>query len=172
MSRIFFAADHHFQHSNILTFKNNNGHPLRTFSDIDVHDQAIIDTHNAVVKEDDLVYFLGDVIWKTNSRARDIINSLKGRKRLCVGNHDDVNFLFPFFEKVYLWKYFPEHNLVASHVPIDHADLRGKRNVHGHLHEKAVKLNTGCSDFNYYNVSMERTRYQPILLNTVLKGFI
>lgn len=171
--RIWVASDHHFQHNNILTFTSSvHGELLRPgFSSIEDHDQHIIDVHNSLVREDDLVYFLGDVTWKTNSRSWEILNSLKGRKRLVLGNHDDANFLHPFFEKTYLWKYFPEYNTIASHVPISKEDLRGKNNIHGHLHEKTVK-NVAGADFQYYNVSMERTGYRPLELDKVLKGFV
>lgn len=180
---IFFAADHHFQHANVLNFTNAKGDKIRPeFSNIQNHDNFIISKHNHVVKPDDLVYFLGDVTWKTNLIAKEILQALNGRKRLVVGNHDDVDWLMSTgeFERVYLWKYFPEHNLIASHVPLAEADLkRAKYNVHGHLHDKEVTKitysdNVGSSiitDTRYYNAGMERNDYTPISLETLLTKF-
>lgn len=184
---IFFAADHHFQHAKLLTFKDANGNLLRpNFKDIQEHDNTIIARHNSIVKPDDLVYFLGDVTWKTNLIAKEILQAMNGRKRLIVGNHDDVDFLMGtgFFERTYLWKYFPEHNLIASHVPLTVADLkRAKFNVHGHLHDKVVTkphvtlddnlqpyetLLGPVTDMRYLNVGMERTGYKPFSLEEVL----
>lgn len=190
---IWFTADHHFQHANILNFTDKDtGKKLRPeFKTIQDHDNYIIDKHNKSVKDDDLVYFLGDVIWKTNQVSREILEALKGRKRLVVGNHDDVDWLMStkLFEKVYLWKYFPEHNLIASHVPLHESDLkRAGRNVHGHSHQNVVtKRQENTSEMNsmgggifyeqvpdlrYLNVGMERTGYKPWSLETVLAGLV
>ena len=181
---IWFAADHHFQHAKILTFTDENGKRLRPeFENIQDHDNHIIAQHNSRVKDDDIVYFLGDVTWKTNEVAREILAALRGRKRLVVGNHDDVDFLMSTgaFERTYLWKYFPEHNLIASHVPLAERDLkRAKFNVHGHLHEKAVthvshnenSIADTITDLRYLNVSMERTKYKPYSLEQIQTMFI
>jgi len=188
---IFFAADHHFQHANVLNFTNAKGDKIRPeFSDIQNHDNFIISKHNHVVKPDDLVYFLGDVTWKTNLIAKEILQALNGRKRLVAGNHDDVDWLMSTgeFERVYLWKYFPEHNLIASHVPLAESDLKhAKYNVHGHIHEKVItkeiafdrtpdleQLTIGkesITDTRYYNAGMERNDYTPISLETLLTKF-
>lgn len=184
---IWFAADHHFQHKKILEFKDENGNLLRPdFKDIQQHDNTIIYRHNQLVDDDDLVYFLGDVTWKTNEIALEILQAMKGRKRLVVGNHDDVDWLMGtgLFEKTYLWKYFPEHNIIASHVPLAESDLkRTKFNVHGHIHEKVVTktvddtsemnstggglLSKQVTDLRYLNVGMERTGYRPFSLEEV-----
>ena len=180
---IFFAADHHFQHEKILTFRSEKDFELIRpgFKNIEDHDEAIVRNHNRVVTDNDLTYFLGDVAWKFNSKTKEILQSLNGRKRLVVGNHDDVDWLMDqknvdgskIFEKVYLWKYFPEHNLIASHVPLAESDLkRAKFNVHGHIHEKKVKKFKGASDFvndlRYLNVGMEQSGYTPFSLETVV----
>lgn len=166
---IFFAADHHLGHKNIITFKDSFGYPLRRFSDIETHDNYVINTHNNYVKNTDLVYFLGDIAWKTNVKAFQQLKSMNGRKRVCVGNHDDVDWLYEtgLFERIYLWKYFPEHNLVASHVPLTSVDLKnGKlRNVHGHVHDKIQNVSS------HFNVTMEATGYTPVTLDFILNTF-
>jgi calcineurin-like phosphoesterase family protein len=177
MSKIYFASDHHLGHKNIITFRDSAGFAIRPhFTDIEQHDEFIINKHNDVVKNNDLVYFLGDVAWKTNTKAYNQIKSMKGRKRICLGNHDDADWLFDtgLFERIYLWKYFPEHNLVASHVPMTSNDLKnGKlRNVHGHTHEKfAYNTGYGVSHGIHYNVSVEAISYKPIELDEILKYF-
>lgn len=186
---IFFHADHHFQHKNILEFRSKETNELLrpNFKDINEHDNTIIANHNRTVGKDDLTYFLGDVTWKTNLIATEILQAMNGRKRLVVGNHDDVDWLMSqknpdgskIFEKVYLWKYFPEHNLIASHVPLSPDDLkRAKYNVHGHIHERVVKRETYSEDKpidfipdrRYLNVAMEQS-FTPVSLEDVLKYF-
>lgn len=61
MPNIFLAADHHLAHEAILTFKRDDGSPLRDFASITEHDEYLICRHNSVVRPNDKVYFLGDV---------------------------------------------------------------------------------------------------------------
>jgi len=175
MPNTFFISDHHLGHKNILNFVNESGGLLRLgFNSIEAHDHYIIDKHNATVHDTDLVYFLGDVTWKTNKNAREQIAAMNGRKRLCVGNHDDVDFLMSTgaFERIYLWKYFPEYNLIASHVPLAETDLkRGQFNVHGHLHDNAVRTSSGKLDLRYFNVCVEQNHYTPVQLPIALTCF-
>lgn len=168
MSRIFVASDHHLGHEKIITFKNEYGLIRPGFTDIVHHDETIIQCHNAVVKDDDLVYFLGDLSWKTNNEALSKLNRLNGRKRICIGNHDNADWLFRtgLFERVYLWKYMPELDMILSHVPLSDADMkRVKYNVHGHTHErewdqKRVMVTNPYN--NRYNASMEMIGYTPV----------
>ena len=82
----WFTSDTHFGHANILK------HDPRPFSDIDTHDQALIDNWNKVVAPSDVVYHLGDVMWHTKDAKRDyILNSLHGILILIKGNHDKSN---------------------------------------------------------------------------------
>lgn len=55
MSNLFFIADLHFGHKNILSYDN------RPFIDIETHDKHIINKWNETVGYDDEVWILGDV---------------------------------------------------------------------------------------------------------------
>lgn len=158
---IFFASDHHFQHSKILEYSE---HRASRFADLDEMHDTIITNHNAIVGKNDIVYLLGDVVWKSNAQSRELLNALNGKKRLVVGNHDNVKFLYPeFVEEVHLWKYFPNFDFIASHVPLSGSDLdRTTLNVHGHLHEKSL------TSFSHMNVSLEATNYTPVALDSLL----
>lgn len=170
MGTTWFISDHHLQHANILNFKDKHGCLIRPeFFIVEEMDEYIISSHNEVVGDNDTVYFLGDVVWKANQLARTQLNRMKGRKRLIVGNHDNIPFLTPFFERVYLWKKFKDHDFIASHVPLAHDDMaRTKFNVHGHLHEKDVLAKDGTPDMRYLNVSVEQTGYMPVSLDEVV----
>lgn len=169
MTNTFFISDHHFQHSGVLKFKDAHHCLIRPeFDSVDEMNEYMIESHNKTVGVNDTVYFLGDVTWKTNTQSREIMSRLNGKKYLCVGNHDDVNFLYPYFKKVYLWKYFPEFNMIASHVPLAKRDLkRAGYNVHGHTHEQFVKrvvAGVTQEDWRYANVCVENIGYIPIEL--------
>jgi len=53
---VWFTSDWHFGHRNILTLGQG-----RPFSSIEEHDEFLIDRYNAVVRDDDVVWVLGDV---------------------------------------------------------------------------------------------------------------
>ena len=114
----------------------------RPFSTTEEMDEALVDNWNSVVKPGDKVYHLGDVTFSSKENyIKNIHNQLNGKKRLIVGNHDDVKFLAPYFEKVMLWRMFPDWGLLMTHVPVHPSTLGENRftgkqmiNVHGHIH--------------------------------------
>ncbi|ACP24483.1 hypothetical protein NGR_c06900 [Sinorhizobium fredii NGR234] len=81
----FYVADTHFCHPRILAICN------RRFSSIEDHDEAIVSRWNSVVRDDDIVYHLGDFAFHlglNSERIRSLFFRLKGRKHLIIGNHD------------------------------------------------------------------------------------
>lgn len=85
MSRVWFTADQHYCHENIIKYCN------RPFSNAHEMDEVMIENHNSVVKNNDDVYFLGDFCFRGNNRnAVDILSRLNGNKFIVRGNHDQV----------------------------------------------------------------------------------
>jgi calcineurin-like phosphoesterase family protein len=82
MSKIFYIADYHFGHANVIKFDK------RPFDSIDEMDRKMIENWNTVVSQDDTVYILGDFCWDTEDRWIVILNQLNGKKVLIRGNHD------------------------------------------------------------------------------------
>lgn len=65
MGKIYFTSDNHFGHERVIGFDN------RPFASVEEMDAEMIRRWNAKVGKGDLVYFLGDMIWKTrNDDAR------------------------------------------------------------------------------------------------------
>jgi calcineurin-like phosphoesterase family protein len=166
MSRdIWVSSDLHYNHANILTFFDYNGKRVRDFENVDEMNQCILEKHNEKVKPGDIWYNLGDVFFGDKDKFKKDWPKFNGRKRLIVGNHDDIKFLSSggFFQKVQMWRQFPEYELIMSHVPLHESSLyRGKDlsapmlNVHGHIH-----TNPAPSDMHYC-VCVEQTNYEPI----------
>lgn len=83
MGKVFFTSDLHFGHENAIRFDN------RPFSTVEEMDAELVRRWNAKVGKGDLVYVLGDMIWKShNGDAEQLIRSLNGQIILIKGNHD------------------------------------------------------------------------------------
>jgi calcineurin-like phosphoesterase family protein len=176
MRPTFVIADLHMGDFDMCSLKKEDGHPLRPFSSIEEHDEAIITNWNKVVPKDARVYVLGDIAQNKSDIAK--IGRLNGsRKILIAGNHD----IYPSSE--YL-KYFKDirathrldNGILMSHIPI-HPSSFGKAhkiNVHGHIHDKRVLRDkhypsdgTVEIDPRYFCVSCEHINYTPIELGAV-----
>lgn len=82
---IYYIADMHFGHRNVLHFDN------RPFVDADQMDEVLIHNWNERVTDEDTVYVLGDAFWKNEENSIRIIQRLNGHKHLIRGNHDRVH---------------------------------------------------------------------------------
>lgn len=95
--RIWFTADTHFGHENIVRFSG------RPFKDAAEMDEEIIRRWNETVPEDGTVFHLGDFCLGNRQAWNDIIQRLHGKIYLILGNHDMKNIrpsLMSRFEKV------------------------------------------------------------------------
>ncbi len=173
---IWVISDTHFNHSNILTFKDSVGKPTRNFSDVNEMNECMLDNWNDTVNPGDIVYHLGDVLfgydkqeWMEKNFAK-----LPGRKRLVVGNHDNIKMLAPFFKKVTLWRHLllenMPHGLLFTHTPAHPTTLGEKDrfgennliNVHGHIHQNA------SPNGPYKCVCVEQTDYKPVHIDELV----
>lgn len=171
MAEIFVISDTHLNHKNILTFTDkHSGKPVRPFHSLEEMNETMIDNWNKVVKPGDKVYHLGDVFFGPKEEFQRMWPRLHGKKRLVVGNHDDVKFMAAggFFDKIMLWRKF-EH-LLFTHVPthpsvLGESRFGGKQmiNVHGHIHQNK------SPDGPYQCVCVEHTNYKPVPLDDLMK---
>lgn len=158
MSRDIWAiSDTHFGHANIIKYCN------RPFKSTEEMDDTIIKNWNSVVKDGDIVYHLGDVYM---GKTPGFLSNLKGRKRLILGNHDNGKdqLLQKTFQKIDVWRMFPEFGLLLTHVPVSLNTLSEKCpvNVHGHIHNDDKAYGK-----QYRNVSVEVVNYTPVNIETL-----
>jgi len=81
----FYISDTHFCHQRIMKMC------ARPFASIDEHDEAIVANWNSVVRDNDIVYHLGDFAFQlgiNSDRIRGLFHRLRGHKYLIIGNHD------------------------------------------------------------------------------------
>jgi calcineurin-like phosphoesterase family protein len=174
MSKIYIISDTHFGHENILKFRDSKTNELiRNFSDIHDMNEHIVQRWNAVVTEEDIVYHLGDVYF---GKGWEVLERLKGRKRLILGNHDNAKseHLQKYFQKILMWRMFPEYNCLLTHVPVHESALefRNLKNIHGHIHQNTTMITnpdgSRSPDLRYINVSVEKTDYTPINIESLI----
>lgn len=112
----------------------------------------------------DHVYFLGDVAF--TKAALERIGTWPGTKHLIMGNHEtdrevELTDLMKVFSTISsLMKY---KGFWLSHSPVHPDHIRGTYgiNIHGHLHNEVI------DDSRFVNVSVERTGYCPIDLDSL-----
>lgn len=164
MSNIWVISDTHFGDEDII------GYCGRPFVDTFEMDAHMIDRWNSVVKPEDKVYHLGDVYMGSKGNAVECLKRLHGKKRLVLGNHDDIfdGVLQKFFKKITVWRIFKEYGLLMTHVPVHENNISeiGKKNdgtpyhrltnIHGHIHQNK------SPEGRYRCVCVEQIDYTPV----------
>ena len=162
MPTTFLVADTHFGHAGVCRFLNEDGSKLRPWTDPKEMDEAMVEKWNSVVKPNDKVYHLGDVV--INRKALQTVGRLNGDKVLVKGNHD----IFKLSEYTQYFRdiraYHVMNNYILSHIPV-HPDSKGrfKGNIHGHLHSRTLQ------DRWYFCCSVEQIDFAPIPFDDVIK---
>jgi len=171
---IFFTADTHFCHSNIIGSCN------RPFNDVHEMNREMIGRWNSYVTARDEVYILGDFMYKGKGmEANEILSELNGRKYLIKGNHekylDDPAFNIKAFEwvKDYFVLKYEGMEIILFHYPIMqwYKSHYGSIHLYGHVHNSAEKypefaeklkvlgnkaINVGVDVNDFYPVSIKQ----------------
>ena len=74
MNQIYFTADLHFGHSNIL--KHSPKRPYSDMVDIAAHDEWLLDLWRSTVDKRDTIYILGDLTFLKSENARHLLERL------------------------------------------------------------------------------------------------
>ena len=159
----YVISDHHFGHSNALTFKKADGSPLGEFSCSEEMDEHMVEQHNKVVRPNDKCIFLGDLV--INKKFLPILNRLNGKKRLVFGNHDIFGYqeYSKYFYEMSGYRVFDR--CIFSHIPVHRESIgRFAANIQGHLHSNVVLDNNGVPDINYICMCVEQphVNYTPV----------
>lgn len=181
MPATFLVSDTHFGHAGVCRFTEADGvTKIRPWTDPDEMDEEMVRRWNNVVRPNDKVYHLGDVV--INRKSLKTMARLNGDKVLIRGNHDifrDEEYREYFRE---LRAYHVLNGMILSHIPVHEASIgRFGTNIHGHLHTGRVKKARGVdartgavlysdeNDVRYHCVCVEQTDFAPILLEDVYK---
>ena len=153
--KIWFTSDTHFGHKNVIHYCN------RPFSSVDSMTEGMISRWNEKVKEEDLVYHLGDFAFLSKSKLAEIVNRLNGKIILIQGNHDSNSIRSLFWESHKSLEVNVNGKTIhLSHYPKSH---ECGLVLCGHVHEKwkvadysgITNVNVGVDVWDYYPVSFE-----------------
>jgi calcineurin-like phosphoesterase family protein len=168
---IYFTADTHFSHKNILKYEN------RPFQSVEEMNEKMIEKWNMKVTNSDQIYILGDFFFGKGQDAEGLIKRLNGQKFLIRGNHD--SFLRDKFNtSLFGWikDYFVlRHNnlkFVLFHYPIQVWDCKhhGAIHLYGHVHSNKENHHPLLVELgNAYNVGADVNNFEPISLDEVLQ---
>lgn len=161
---IYFTADTHFRHSNIIEYCN------RPFDSIENMNEAFIQRWNEKVDPGEHVFHLGDFGFGTKDELLEIKNKLNGKIFFIKGNHDKDTKkiqnkfeIFCQYHELNVKGYFEsiEKELVLFHYPIEKWNKchYGSIHLHGHQHSEHKltgenRVDVGVDSWNYAPVSL------------------
>lgn len=171
---IWFTSDLHFGHQNIIKFCNR---PWKTVEEMN---EGLIANWNSVVKDDDIVFDLGDFAFAPNSKWKEILGRLKGHHYLILGNHDDSRWpgdkIMELFEGVQyqmLLKIDNKYKVILNHYPFlcYAGTYRNPEDcviqLYGHVHEYPGATGKDIERLQYrfpyqYDVGVDNNNYTPV----------
>ena len=161
MNKIYFTADLHFGHTNVL--KHCPDRPYACDGDIEAHDKWLLDLWRSTVDKKDDIYILGDLTFLKSDNARRLLEKLPGRKFLIEGNHDgsirsNGNY-FVSVNQILDFKFSPQRapvlkdnlRVTMCHYPMvtwNHKPYGGIM-LHGHCHGKLDEYNSRAPDLRF-----------------------
>lgn len=133
-----YISDLHFGHSNVIRFDN------RPFADVDEMDRTMIDLWNARVSQQDDVFIVGDLIYKSEKDPVWYLERLRGHKHLILGNHDSHITENPkalsYIETIDKMMHVADNGnqIVLCHYPLAewYKSRHGSWLIYGHIHNK------------------------------------
>ena len=161
MNQIYFTADLHFGHPNIL--KHSPKRPFSDTADIVAHDAWLLELWRATVDKWDTIYILGDLTYQKSDDAHRLLDKLPGRKVLIEGNHDGSIRSYKNYFKDYCqikeMRFKPmvapflkeDFSVVMCHYPLvtwNHKP-HGSVMLHGHSHGKLDEYNAQSMDLRF-----------------------
>lgn len=84
-NKIWFTSDTHFFHNKIIEYCQ------RPFANVEEMNNELIYRWNQVVRNDDVVFHLGDFCLGKAKKWNSILDKLNGKICLILGNHDTIH---------------------------------------------------------------------------------
>lgn len=171
---IYFTSDWHFCHNRAFIYEP------RGFSSVEEMNETIIQNHNKIVKENDIIYCLGDCMLNDNQKGMECINRLNGHKVIIRGNHCTNT-------RIELYKNLPNtevkgwvdmlkyngYHFYLSHYPTITSNYDEDRplkqtilNLHGHTHDRRKFYQDNPT---MYNVALDAHNNTPVSIDQIIE---
>lgn len=172
--KLYIIADEHYYHSKIIEYENRpfDGvylYKYMFYPPVIEMNEEIIRNNNEIVSDSDIVLHLGDFCFGGKQLVSPLVERLKGKHYLLMGNHDRKRTVTWFYKmgfiKVFKKPVFLE-NIILSHEPVNSEIVKKeeKINFHGHIHNNIhyneFLENSGIPQ-QYVNFSVELIGYKP-----------
>lgn len=158
----WFTADTHFGHENLINYG------IRPFiSKEDMNEKLVANWNNNIADEDD-VYVIGDFCFMDKDSGQAVLDRLKGRKHLVLGNHDKIG------RQLTGWKWVKEYHemtIEGKHIVLCHYAMRvwnrshyGSWMLYGHSHgtlpddPNLLSFDVGVDCHNYTPINMDSVK--------------
>lgn len=181
MANVWFTADLHLGHGNIIKYclrpfmskeeeqralEDPRGKWRISEATLKRHDNALLDTINAMVQSRDTLWILGDFCWGGVEETREYLGRIRCRNvRLVWGNHDHRS-LEPMFRSAV------EQGMVSvagqsiwlNHYPMRswNKSFHGSWHLYGHVHGRLVKEDQEKPWLLVKDVGVDACDYQPL----------
>lgn len=166
--KVFFTADTHFGHANIIKYAN------RPFKNLIEMDETLVCNWNERVHDEDTVIFLGDFCFRnsaggkvgegTMSRAEHHKGRLNGNIVFVRGNHDNNNSLNTKITALELE--LGGQLVYCVHSPTDFDSHYGI-NLCGHVHQHWEIRKWGSTYL--VNVGVDVWKFRPVSIDEILR---
>lgn len=158
---IYFVADTHFDHANIIRYCR------RPFANKRAMNRALVSNWNNTVRPQDTVYFLGDWAFGRGSKpAKYWMGRLKGHIVCIRGSHDGRQRGIKFYKFRKL--HYGGYKFLLIHNPDEKLGNWDGWVIHGHKHNNSRKYPFINGKLKTINVGVELTNYRPISLDFLL----
>lgn len=180
---IFFTSDLHLGHENVITSCGRN------YATVDEMNDNLIDRWNAKVSENDEVYILGDLSYRSPVHISSYLKRMAGKKHLLIGNHDikwlkNLTDTGEYFESVEYMSVIKEgKNLITlCHYPMlewnrsryaEYQEGSTSWLIHGHIHNSRT-----CDAYDFIkeklpcalNAGVDINNYEPVTFEELLEN--
>ena len=169
MPNIWFTSDLHFCHDKDFIWLS------RGFNSVQEMNEVLVERYNSLVKDEDIVYILGDSLMGDAAAARVFWDQLKGHKIVILGNHDTKPREAIYRETAEAVLYADlikvgKYNFYLSHYPTlvgNFAERHGPWNLYGHTH---TKYDLEMIENRCYNIGVDAHDCYPINIEQVIEN--
>lgn len=162
MTNTYITSDLHFSHKKILQFSPKRKEVLNCETIEDMN-EALIKHWNETVRPEDTIYHLGDFMFPNkDTKLKDILPRLNGKKIFILGNHDNIKWFEALNDHTlelhqYLEINYNGKDIILFHFPIvawnkmEHESLHFFGHCHGSYNPEDNK-SLDCGFDNHFKI--------------------